>query len=197
MEIYVVRHGQTEYNVKNIFQGHVDVPLNTIGLQQAEEIAQKFKNMKPDAILVSPLKRTIQTAEYISKITGTPISIEPCLIERSFGEMEGKPSRPDWNIQMMLDYEKNYAKEHIEPIQALFKRVYRFLDEIIEKYKEKQVILVTHGAISQPIECYFNGEPKVLDFEHLEKLTLKNCEVRKYTERIIKRRIEENEMERK
>ena len=182
MEIYVVRHGQTEYNVKNIFQGHVDVPLNTIGLQQAEEIAQKFKNMKPDAILVSPLKRTIQTAEYIS---------------RSFGEMEGKPSRPDWNIQMMLDYEKNYAKEHIEPIQALFKRVYRFLDEIIEKYKEKQVILVTHGAISQPIECYFNGEPKVLDFEHLEKLTLKNCEVRKYTERIIKRRIEENEMERK
>lgn len=191
MEIYVVRHGQTEYNVKNIFQGHADVPLNNIGLQQAEETAQKFKGMKPDLILVSPLQRTIQTAECISKITGTPITIEPRLIERSFGEMEGKQGRSDWNIQMMLDYEKNYDKEQIEPIQELFKRVYQFLNEITEKYKEKQVILVTHGAISQPIECYFNGEPEALDFEHLEKLTLKNCEVRKYAQRIIKRRIEE------
>lgn len=190
MEIYVVRHGQTEYNVKNIFQGHADVPLNHIGLQQAEETAQKFKSMKPDAILVSPLQRTIQTAECISKITGTSITIEPCLIERNFGDMEGKKGRTDWNIQMMLDYEKNYDKEHIEPIQELFKRVYRFLDKITEEYKEKQVVLVTHGAVSQPIECYFNGEPKILDFEHLEKLTLKNCEVRKYTQRIIKRRIE-------
>lgn len=193
MEIYVVRHGQTEYNVKNIFQGHADIPLNNIGLQQAEETAQKFKNIKPDVILVSPLQRTIQTADCISKITGTPITIEPRLIERSFGDMEGKKGRPDWNIQMMLDYEKNYDREHIEPIQELFKRIYRLLDEITEKYKEKQVILVTHGAVSQPIECYFYGEPEVLDFEHLEKLTLKNCEVRKYTQRVVKRRIEEDQ----
>ena len=39
MEIYVVRHGQTEYNVKNIFQGHTDIPLNNVGIQQAEETA--------------------------------------------------------------------------------------------------------------------------------------------------------------
>lgn len=193
MEIYVVRHGQTEYNVKNIFQGHADIPLNNIGLQQAEETAQKFKNMKPDVILASPLQRTIQTAECIGKITGTPITIEPCLIERDFGDMEGKKGRPDWNIQMMLDYARNYDKEHIEPIQELFKRVYRFLDKITEECKEKQVVLVTHGAVSQPIECYFNGEPEILDFEHLEKLTLKNCEVRKYTQRAIKRRIEEEQ----
>ena len=107
--------------------------------------------------------------------------------------MEGKPGRQDWNIQMMLDYEKNYTKEHIEPIQELFKRVYQFLDEITKKYKEEQVILVTHGGISQPIECYFNGEPEVLDFQHLEKLTLKNCEVRKYTQRLIKKDRNENE----
>jgi len=107
MEIYVVRHGQTEYNVKNIFQGHVNVPLNEVGIQQAKETANKFVGKKIDKILVSPLERAIQTASYISQVTGVKISIEPRLIERNFGDIEGKPSRVDWNIQMMLDYEKN------------------------------------------------------------------------------------------
>ncbi len=180
MEIYVVRHGQTDWNVKNVFQGHIDTELNEIGIQQAKQTATKFQKIKPDVILVSPLKRAIQTAEYISEVTGVEFSIEPCLIERYFGEMEGKANRPDWNIQMMLDYQKNYDKEHIEPIRELFKRIYKFLDKITKKYKDKIIVLVTHGAVSQPIECYFNGEPEILDFEHLLPLTLKNCEVRKY-----------------
>lgn len=180
MEIYVVRHGQTDWNVKNVFQGHIDTELNEIGIQQAKQTAAQFQKIKPDVILVSPLKRAIQTAEYISEVTGVEFSIEPCLIERYFGEMEGKANRPDWNIQMMLDYQKNYDREHIEPIRELFKRIYKFLDKITKKYKDKIIVLVTHGAVSQPIECYFNGEPEILDFEHLLPLALKNCEVRKY-----------------
>lgn len=180
MEVYVVRHGQTDYNVKKLFQGHIDIPLNDIGIQQAKETALNFKDVSIDAILVSPLKRTIQTASYISAVTGVPITIEKRLIERCFGDMEGHSNREDWNIKMMLDYEKNYTNENIEPIQELFKRVYSFLDEIMEKYKDKKILLVTHGAVSQPIECYFNGKPDILDFEHLDPLTLKNCEVRKY-----------------
>ena len=180
MELYVVRHGQTEYNIKKVFQGHIDIPLNEVGEKQAEETALKFKNIDIDMLLVSPLQRTIQTAKYISEITGVPITIEERIVERNFGNMEGHANRDDWNIKMMLDYQKNYNKENIEPIQELFKRIYDFLDEITEKYKDKKIILVTHGAVSQPIECYFKGMPSIMDFEHLEKLTLKNCEVRKY-----------------
>ena len=180
MSIYVVRHGQTDYNVKQLFQGHMDIPLNELGKEQALKIALKFKNIDLDMILVSPLKRTIQTAQPISEITGIPITIEKRIIERSFGDMEGHQNRNDWNIKMMLDYEKNYNIENIEPIQSLFKRIYDFLDEILEKYKDKKIALVTHGAVSQAIECYFNGMPEVVDFEHLESLTLKNCEVRLY-----------------
>lgn len=180
MEIYVVRHGQTDFNIKKVFQGHIDIPLNEVGKEQAKETALKFKNIDVDMILASPLQRALQTAEPISQITGIPITIEERLIERSFGDMEGKQNREDWNIKMMLDYEKNYDLEHIEPIQSLFKRIYDFLDEITEKYHNKRVVLVTHGAVSQPIECYFNGMPTIIDFEHLEPLTLKNCEVRKY-----------------
>ena len=180
MSIYVVRHGQTDYNVKQLFQGHMDIPLNELGKEQALKTALKFKNIDLDMILVSPLKRTIQTAQPISEITGIPITIEKRIIERSFGDMEGHQNRNDWNIEMMLDYEKNYNIENIEPIQSLFKRIYDFLDEILEKYKDKKIALVTHGAVSQAIECYFNGMPEVVDFEHLENLTLKNCEVRLY-----------------
>lgn len=180
MSIYVVRHGQTDYNVKKVFQGHIDIPLNEVGKKQALETALKFKNTNLDIILASPLKRAIQTAQPISEITGRPIIIEKRIIERGFGNMEGHQNRKDWNIKMMLDYKKNYNIENIEPIQSLFKRIYDFLDEITEKYKDKKIALVTHGAVSQAIECYFNGMPEVADFEHLEKLTLKNCEVRKY-----------------
>lgn len=183
MEIYVVRHGETDYNVKKVFQGHIDIPLNETGKKQAQETAEKFKNIDVDMILVSPLQRTLQTAEPISQITGVPITIEKRLIERCFGDMEGHQNREDWNIKMMLDYEKNYDIENIEPIQSLFKRIYDFLDEITERYKDKKMVLVTHGAVSQPIECYFNGMPQIVDFEHLEPLTLKNCEVRKYETR--------------
>lgn len=183
MELYVVRHGQTDYNTKKVFQGHIDIPLNEVGEKQAQETALKFKDIDIDIILVSPLKRTVQTAKYITEITGVPITIEERIIERYFGNMEGHQNREDWNIKMMLDYEKNYDIENIEPIQTLFERIYNFLDEITERYKDKKVVLVTHAAVSQPIECYFNGMPTVGNFEHFEPLTLKNCEVRKYKEK--------------
>ena len=147
MKIYVVRHGQTDYNIKKVFQGHIDIPLNETGEKQAQETASKFRNIEVDMILVSPLQRTLQTAKPISQITGVPITIEERLIERSFGDMEGHQNREDWNIKMMLDYEKNYDIENIEPIQSLFKRVYDFLDEVTEKYKDKNLVLVTHGAV--------------------------------------------------
>lgn len=183
MEIYVVRHGQTDYNVKGLFQGQKDIHLNDVGIEQAQETASKFKNINIDVILASPLQRAFQTAKYISEVTNKEIIREPRLIERSFGDMEGKSNREDWNIKMMLDYNKNYKNENIEPIQDLFKRGYECLEDITEKYKDKRVVLVTHAAISQVIECYFNGIPTIIDFEHLEPLTLKNCEVRKYMKR--------------
>ena len=67
MELYVVRHGQTDYNVKHLFQGHADIPLNQVGIKQAEETALKFKGIKINRILVSPLQRAIQTASFIEK----------------------------------------------------------------------------------------------------------------------------------
>ena len=184
MKIYVVRHGQTDYNINGLFQGRKDIPLNSVGIKQAEETAQKFKNIPVDIILVSPLTRAKETAKYISNVTGIKPVIEQDLIERNFGDMEGKPNREDCNIKMLLDYERNYNICNVEPIQSLFKRVSDCLDKIIDKYMGKNVVLVTHGGVAQAIDCYFNDFPENKD---LQSIALKNCEVREYVpnERLI------------
>ena len=184
MKIYVVRHGQTDYNINGLFQGRKDIPLNSVGIRQAEETAQKFKNIPVDIILVSPLTRAKETAKYISNVTGIKPVIEQDLIERNFGDMEGKPNREDCNIKMLLDYEKNYNICNVEPIQSLFKRVSDCLDKIIDKYMGKNVVLVTHGGVAQAIDIYFHGFPENKD---LQSIALKNCEVREYVpnERLI------------
>ena len=184
MKIYVVRHGQTDYNINGLFQGRKDIPLNSVGIKQAEETAQKFKNISVDIILVSPLTRAKETAKYISNVTGVKPIIEQDLIERNFGDMEGKPNREDCNIKMLLDYEKNYNICNVEPIQSLFKRVSDCLDKIIDKYMGKNVVLVTHGGVAQAIDIYFHGFPENKD---LQSIALKNCEVREYVqnERLI------------
>lgn len=177
MNIYVIRHGQTSYNLKKLYQGQTDIPLNKTGEQQAKKTAQKFRSLNIDNILVSPLTRTRQTARYISEVTGIIPEIEEELIERNFGDMEGKPNREDCNIQMLLDYNNNYSIYNIEPIQELFKRIYKCMDRIIEKYRNKEIVLVTHAGVAQAIECYFNGMPKDND---LEAVALKTGEIRKY-----------------
>lgn len=184
MKIYVVRHGQTDYNINGLFQGRKDIPLNSVGIKQAEETAQKFKSIPVDIILVSPLTRAKETAKYISNVTGIKPVIEQDLIERNFGDMEGKPNREDCNIKMLLDYEKNYNICNVEPIQSLFKRVSDCLDKIIDKYMGKNVVLVTHGGVAQAIDIYFHGFPENKD---LQSIALKNCEVREYVpnERLI------------
>ena len=177
MNIYVIRHGQTDYNVRKLFQGQMDINLNEVGKKQAEETAKKFEGVKIDNIISSPLSRAYKTAQYISKVTKTPIKIEEGLKERSFGQMEGKENREDCNIEMMLDNERNYDLYEIEPIQEFFNRVGICLEKIISKYKNKDIVLVTHAGVTQAIEFYFNGMPAD---KNLEAYALKNCEVRKY-----------------
>ena len=177
MNIYIIIHGQKDYNVKRLFQLQTDIPLNETGKQQAKEMAEKFRNIKIDIILASPLSRAYQTANYISKVSGVNVEIEEGLKERSFGQMEGQTNKDDCNIEILLDYERNYDLYDVEPVQSFFERVGDSLNKIIEKYKGKNIVLVTHAGVTQAIDVYFNGLPKDKD---VESKTLENCGIRKY-----------------
>lgn len=150
MNLYVLRHGQTNYNFEGKFQGRVDTVLNELGKKQVEEIAKELRKISFDVVISSPLTRAIQTAK---RVTDKQILLDDRIIERSFGLLEGKKS--------VADYEENYEKYKIESMESLIKRVNDFLNEIEIRYSQKQnVLVVAHEAVAQVIEAYFNGIPK-------------------------------------
>lgn len=90
-DFYLFRHGQTDMNAAGRWQGQgIDLPLNNIGIKQAQELGEELKNSGVEAIFSSPLKRAVQTAEIVSEALNIPLRIDQGLIEGRFGEAEGK-----------------------------------------------------------------------------------------------------------
>ncbi len=176
MEILLTRHGQTEWNVLGKVQGRADIELNEKGIKQAEETRKVLENINMDLIICSPLKRAAQTAKIINKNRNIPIIHDDDIIERDFGEFEGI-NKKDFDFEGYWSYNQNNKYERAENIRKFFERVYKFLDKIKVEYKNKKILVVAHGGISIPVNCYFNGIP---EDDNLLKLVLGNCEVTKY-----------------
>lgn len=88
--IVLWRHGQTNWNIENRFQGHSDIPLNEVGLQQAERAAPLLLALRPSKIISSDLIRAQQTAAALAKISTLDVAIDPGLRETNGGNWEGK-----------------------------------------------------------------------------------------------------------
>lgn len=73
MDIYITRHGQTDWNVDHKVQGKADIDLNSVGIEQAKSTKQKLDNEKIDLIICSPLKRASQTADVINNGRNIPV----------------------------------------------------------------------------------------------------------------------------
>ena len=177
--IYITRHGQTDWNVLKKVMGRCDEPLNEKGLSQAEETRESLLSTDIDLIICSPLMRAKQTANVINRERNIPIEYDKRIIERDFGEFEGMEQK-NFDFHGYWDYYKNLQFEKAENIRVFFERVYGFLDDIIEKYSDKNVLIVAHGGISIPVECYFKGnipEGSLVD----AGLVLGNCQVKSYS----------------
>lgn len=183
MNIYVLRHGQTDLNIQGRFQGRIDIELNETGKKQLEKTKEYLGIIDFDLVFVSPLKRTQETARIV---TDKEFIKDDRLIERSFGSLEGNLSVPD--------YEEKSIFYGVEPIEKIKARVYSFLDEIKEKYKDKEnILLVTHEAVAQVINSYFNKIDDIKDF----RLNTGEYIVYKIRdEEMLMKRLEEIELER-
>jgi broad specificity phosphatase PhoE len=89
LKLYLVRHGETEWNKLGRFQGQNDNSLNELGLAQARDTARAAISWKPTAIYSSPLCRTMRVAEEISRLVGLPVTPDPRLKELDLGDLEG------------------------------------------------------------------------------------------------------------
>lgn len=91
MRWIIARHGQTQWNVEGRAQGHTDLPLDEVGLQQAKELAEHLKEKTFGQIWSSDLSRAKVTAEACANSLGLNLNVSPALRERAFGEFEGLP----------------------------------------------------------------------------------------------------------
>jgi len=176
MDILVARHGQTEWNLLKKVQGKADIDLNETGKNQAFLTAKNLEHEKIDLIISSPLKRALHTAQIINRERNIPIIIDERIAERNFGEFEGK-STSDFNYEEFWSYKVNKKYNEAENIKDFFDRTYKFLDEIKETYRNKKILIVTHGGVSISIKCYFSEIP---DIDTLFPLCIGNCEVEKF-----------------
>lgn len=156
MNLYVIRHGQTEWNLLKKMQGSVDIPLNEKGLEQARTTKFNLVDIKFDIIFCSPLIRAKQTAEIINADRNLEIVYDNRLTERNYGEFEGT-SKSSFDYNKFWAYDENLIYEKAENIQDFFKRIYDFLDYLKTNYNDKNILVVCHGGVEKAIECYANG----------------------------------------
>ena len=175
MRILVTRHGQTNWNVERRIQGRTDVELNNKGIEQAYETKEKLKSENIDLIICSTLKRAKQTAEIINIDRNIPIIYDERLIEICYGEIEGK-LHDDFDYDGFWNIVDTHEYKDAENVNNFIKRIYEFLNEI-KKYKEKDILIVTHNGVCRAINTYFNGIPKDKD---ITNLGIDNCEVVEY-----------------
>ena len=90
MRLYLVRHGQTDWNVQKRAQGHTDRPLDETGLQQAKQVGKAFLELPVERVLTSDLQRAHQTAHEIARRKKIDLEVMPDLRERGFGQWEGQ-----------------------------------------------------------------------------------------------------------
>lgn len=142
--ICCVRHGQTDGNKSRTFQGRSNLPLNEVGINQAKATCQLLKEcpIKWDVIISSPFIRAYQTCEIISEAINytSPIITEDLAIERSFGDAEGLPINEE-NYKLISEG----AFPNQETELDMINRGKKFIDKILNDYKGKNILVVSHS----------------------------------------------------
>lgn len=165
--IYVTRHGQTEWNINKRLQGASNSELTQLGIRQAEWLQKKINNIHIDCIYTSPLKRAYITAKTIKGNRNIELVEDSGLQEISFGIWEGMTmdeidaheeySKELYNLYNEPEKYKPYSGE--TPMQVE-ERIHKTLDKILKQNKDKDILIVTHGMTLKFIMSYF--EPKSL-----------------------------------
>ncbi|RLJ70144.1 putative phosphoglycerate mutase [Hydrogenivirga caldilitoris] len=175
--IYLVRHAQSEFNEKGIFQGRLDSDLTPLGFVQARMVAMFLSKEGIQALISSPQRRAYKTALTIGDVLGLEPEIDERIREMSFGFLEG---RNFWELfdqerEMMLGWLKNPVRNPLptqEPMENFEKRILSFLEDL-KKREEDNLVVVGHGGTLHGIVCLSLG----LGLENLWSVHMDNTGV--------------------
>ena len=174
-EIILVRHGETEWNVAEVFRGQIDIDLNEAGVKQAELLASYLSTSTIEAIYSSPLKRALKTAEIIANPHKLKVNVEPDLIDFNFGRWQGlsheavKEKYRELHTTWITHPEQVRMPDG-ETLEDVRKRVIRVIDKVIKKHKGT-IITVGHRVVNKVMLCALLG----LDNSHFWKIRQDTC----------------------
>jgi len=165
------RHGQTSWNVERRFQGKTDIPLDEVGVSQAERAGRLLAGLQPTSIVASPLDRAARTAQALAAVTGLSVTYDPDLIERDGGKWEGLTNS---------EIRQRYPAEHAiwqppggETSEQVAKRVGGALERAIARLSlDGLLVVASHGAALRLGMAHLLGFPEDL-WERLGGLS--NC----------------------
>lgn len=153
--LYLVRHGQTDWNVTRTIQGQLDIPLNKKGEEQAEELRLELESIHFDALFSSDLLRAKRTAELLNLERQLVIETTVALRERSFGSYQGKQmDEAHEKLYHLLENYKSHphlVESGVETNEEMVSRALTFIREISVAYPGQTVLLVSHGGLMRTL----------------------------------------------
>ncbi len=165
---YFIRHGQTDWNTgKKKILGRTDLPLNNTGKIQAKESCNNITIPPIDLIVTSPLSRAYETAEIINEKFKTHLIVEPQIIERDFGNMEGVYYTDMSAEQKIIDraapklVEKNTGfgdPINGETFKTLGDRIITAINKHLTNHPNKNILFVSHGGVFRALSTRLFGE---------------------------------------
>jgi len=156
LKLYLVRHGESAWNVKHLYTGRTDVPLSELGERQAERLGDKLSTWDIQAIYASPLQRAQQTARPAAELKGLPLRLDSRLEEIHHGAWEGNPA----NV-----IREQFADEYLvwrtqphrvkmpdgESLEDVALRVASLLQDILSEHADGNIVIVSHDAVLRVI----------------------------------------------
>lgn len=157
-QLIVIRHGEAGNNIEKVYNSNPENPnykifnLTEAGILATQKtakdlIAQGFSNDNIAAVFVSPLPRTKQTADILVQqglVSKDKLILDKRLIELNAGDLEGKPTFPNWKPSFAKEY-------HAESEEQVKNRIKEFYDSILDQYPQGNIIVVTHALASQDL----------------------------------------------
>jgi probable phosphoglycerate mutase len=158
--VYLARHGQTPLNQSDDLRGLADPPLNETGQQQARRLGAALGDRDPVAVVASPLRRAVQTAQPIADRAGLPVITDRCLLDRDYGPQTGISKKKVIDQWGSLD-----AAPGVEPGSAVRDRAVRELTELARRHRGRTIVVVSHDAVNQQVLAAFDpslGHPDAI-----------------------------------
>ena len=181
VKVILIRHGETDWNTKQIFRGRKDIPLNEVGLAQAKAVGVSLSDIQIDAIYSSPLGRALETAKVLAESRSLEVELEEGFIDIDFGKWQGithEKVKEEYEslYEMWLKNPQMVAFPEGESLKDVRTRSMEALKKVIKKHSGKTLAIVSHRVLNKVLLCSVLG----LELSHFWYIKQDTCAINRF-----------------